>query len=154
MSLDAGTTVRGDDYPPTAGDFQSGSFTFNATTFGIDADSGTYNDCGAAFQSNTVGAALVFFDAEMDADGAAVAVEVAPVVRLGATVGSGSVFLAADSTNAIRSVGTLNPRFGAHYLLTGLTPLTVYNVRLEHRASGGTNNAIQRRRVTVTPVNI
>jgi hypothetical protein len=147
--LTAGSRVLAADTPPTVDDTQTASFTFNLTTFGIDADSGTYVDCGTAFLAPTTGRVIVHFAASLDNDGAN-STRIAPVIREGSTVGSGTEIVAALNDNALLNVGTEERRYGASLLVEGLTPEASYNVRLEHRVSGG-NGTIQNRQVIVTP---
>lgn len=148
--LDPGTTVRGGDTPATVADTQIDLFTFNSTVFGEDVDSGTYVRCAVAFVAPTTGRTLLLYNAELDADGAAVSCNVAPIVRTGATIGSGTTIVAADLANAVRNVGTDARRYGASLLLTGLTGGASYNVVLVHRVSGG-NGTIQYRNLIAMP---
>ena len=76
---------------------------------------------------------------------------IAPYVRTGAVVGSGSDVIVAALENAIRNVGTDDRRYGSSLMLEGLTPGNSYNVRLEHRVSGGIGS-IQYRHVAVFPL--
>lgn len=140
------------DFQSAETDIQDDSFSFDSTTFGVDADSGTYVTCGLAFVGPASGTVLILYVANLDNGTALAATNVAPVVRDGSVVGSGSTILAASLNTSIRNVGTEDRRFGAHYLLEGLTAGTAYNVRLEHRVSGNTGT-IQYREVTVVPCN-
>lgn len=146
----AGTIIQAADTPPTVSNAQSGSFTFNATSYGIDADSGSYVDCGVAFTACTTGRALVSIVGSMNGDGATVFALISFVIREGSTVGAGTSFLAADDMRRVMGVGTNATHKGATYLVTGMTPGDAYNVRLEHRASGGIGT-VSHRTVTVTP---
>jgi hypothetical protein len=148
----AGHTLDTLDFVSAVGDIQDDSFSFDSTTFGVDADSGTYITCGTAFTGPDSGAVAIFYAANLDNGTALAATNVAPVVRDGAVVGSGSTVLAASLNICIRNVGTEDRRFGAHYFLDGLVAGTAYNVRLEHRVSGNTGT-IQFRTVTVIPCN-
>lgn len=146
----AGTVVTALDTPPTVSDAQAGQFTFNATTYGIDADAGSYVDCGVAFTAPTTGRVMVDWRAQFDHDTAGGFVSVSPVIRTGSTVGAGSVIVAADDSRALISAGTELAQMGTSRLVTGLTPGTVYNVRLEHLQSGGVGTLL-RRAVAVAP---
>ena len=147
----AGQTLTPLHFPPTVTNFQVGSFTFNATTFGTDNDSGTYVDCGVAFVAATTGRALINFGGSTDNDTAAAFTIMAPVVRAGGTVGSGTTFLAASDDEALSVGSTVAMRLAPPaVLVTGLTPGDTYNVRLEHRVSAGIGTLL-RRRVTVAP---
>ena len=146
----AGTIVNALDAPPTVSNAQDGSFTFNLTTFGIDADTGTYVDCGVAFTAPTTGRVLVSFKGDLFNDTAAQFTVCSYVIREGSTVGSGAVFLAASDSRAIVNTGTSPVQAGISDLVTGLTPGTVYNVRLEHRV-GANIGTLLRRSVIVAP---
>lgn len=146
----AGTTVNALDTPPTVSDTEDGAFGFNSTTYGIDADSGSYVDCGVAFTAPTTGRVVIHTNARLNNDTAALGVSVTPVVRDGSTVGSGTVIVAADDSNRITNTGTSPLRMGVTRLVTGLTPGDSYNVRLEHKVSGG-NGDVRNRHVIVAP---
>lgn len=145
-----GQTLTAGHFPVTKGDRQNGSFTFNATTYGVDNDSGTYADCGKAFVASVTGRALLLYKGWFSNSGANFTL-MTPVVREGSTVGSGTSFLAASDDNAIGFNNAGQYAFGGDYFLEGLTPLATYNVRLEHRATGGIGT-IQRRSVTILGV--
>jgi hypothetical protein len=131
-------------------DEQADSFTFDSSTLGIDADSGTYNDCGVAFLAPATGRVLVLFDADLDNSGTQFTV-MAPVLRSGDVVGSGTNLGDADPEHSVYTSGD-RLRMGSHWLVEGLTPGDPYNVRLEHRTTGGaTTGTILRRSVTVMP---
>lgn len=146
----AGQRLTALHFTPTVSDDQDGNFTFNSTVFGIDADGGTYLDCGVAFVAPFTGRVMIDYAADMDNDTAIASTNVSPVVREGATVGSGSTVLAANLSTSVRNTGTDDRRFGAALMLDGLTPGDTYNVRLEHRVSGGVGT-IEFRRVSVAP---
>lgn len=146
----AGQTLTPLHFTRTESDTQNGSFTFNSTTFGVDADSGTYVDCGTTFVVPTTGRVKIDYAGELDNDTGSASTNVAPVVRTGGTVGSGTEIVAADLANAIRNIGTDSRRYGAHILVEGLVAGDTYNVRLEHRVSGGIAT-VQFRNVTVVP---
>jgi hypothetical protein len=146
----AGQTLTALHFTPGVADTQSDSFSFDGTTYGVDADSGTYNDCGAAFVAPNSGRVLIHWAGRLDNSGAN-STSISPVVREGTSVGSGTSVLAADLNNSVLNIGTDERRIGASYLLEGLTPGDDYNVRLEHRVSAGTGT-IQGRHVAVVPV--
>jgi hypothetical protein len=143
------------DFLPTVSDTEAGAFTFNLTTFGLDADTGTYVDCGVSFVAPYSGRVIIHTAARVGNDTAGAGTEVAPVVRSGGVVGSGSTIVAASSDNAVRSAGTTSTtqmRAGSPLLVPGLTAGDTYNVRLEHRVSGGIGT-VGLRHVVVTPTN-
>jgi hypothetical protein len=148
----AGTRLTTLHFLPSVSDTQDDSFTFDSATFGVDADSGTYVTCGVDFIAPASGTVKIDFGGSLDHTGAAASVEVSPVVRTGAVVGSGSTILAASSDRCIRNEGTSDRRYDSHVFVEGLTAGSAYNVRLEHRTSGA-DATVKRRIVTVTPCN-
>ena len=147
----AGTTVNALDTPVAISDRQVGQFTFNSTTFGTDNDSGTYVDCAVVFTACTTGRAMVTYHASLDNDTGSASTNVAPYVRTGSSVGAGSDVEVASLELAVRNIGTDERSYGSHLMLTGLTAGSSYNVRLEHRVSGGIGT-VQFRRVAVFPL--
>jgi hypothetical protein len=133
----AGQRVKALDFPDTMTDEDAGSFTFNDTAFGIDADTGSYADVGGSFTVGTSGKIEINWGANLDNNTAGAATNVSPVIRTGATVGAGATVLAASLARVVRNVGTDDSRQSASYTLTGLTPGDVLNCRVEHRVSGG-----------------
>lgn len=149
----AGTLITALDTPPTVEDQEAGSFTFNATAaWGIDADAGTYVDCGVAFTAPTTGRVKVDWRGELDNNTAGSWTGLSYVVRTGNVVGSGTTFQVADHSRAIITYNPTHGEFGMSDLVTGLTPGDAYNVRLEHLVGGGgATGTLLRRAVTVTP---
>ena len=151
----AGSKVKAIDTPPTVSDSQADLFTFTATTYGVAVTSGTYADCGVAFVAPTTGRVIVKTIGFLRASAAGLGALVAPVIREGATVGSGTVVVAANDMNAIQANGTGSNtdgcRLGAEALIEGLTPGGIYNVRLEHRVNGSGIGTATRRTVIVAP---
>ena len=147
----AGSTVNALDTPPTVADFETDLFTFTATTYGVTSTSGTYNDCGVAFVAPTTGRVCLDYACGIR-NSTTATTAMAPVVREGGSVGSGTTFLAASDDNGVVILpGTFESCFGGRRLLvTGLTVGATYNVRLEHRVSAGTGT-LNRRSVTVSP---
>jgi hypothetical protein len=145
----AGQTLTALHFTPTVEDTQDDLFTFDSTTFGVDNDSGIYNDCGVVFIAPFTGRVKIEYVADLDGNGV-VATQCGPHVREGSTLGSGADVLPASQANSVRNVGTDNRRYGASKLVEGLTPGASYNVRLEHRVSGGIGT-IQFRHVIVAP---
>src|SRR5688500_8826626 len=90
----SGSPVTPLDTPPSVDNRQDGSFTFNATTYGVDNDSGTYADCGVAFLGPTTGRVTILWGSNLS-NSTSASTLLAPVVRTGSTVGSGSTVLAA-----------------------------------------------------------
>ncbi|MGH9248617.1 MAG: hypothetical protein ACRD0W_03745 [Acidimicrobiales bacterium] len=151
----AGTTVNALDSPVTVADSEPGSFTFTNTTYGIGTTGGTYVDCGVAFVAPTTGRVLLHYSCNI-ANSSTASTLMAPVVREGGTVGSGTTFLVALDDNAVTILPTAGVAAALIYggrplLVTGLTPGSTYNVRLEHRVSAGSPGTLARRAVTVSP---
>lgn len=143
----AGQRLTALHFPPTVEDTQNDSFTFDATTFGVDADSGTYNDCGVAFVAPITGRVQLFYAARMGNNTDGNSTHLTPVVREGAVVGSGSTVLAASVNNMIdiqAANNSGNGRCGSSMLLDSLTPGDSYNVRLEHAVTAGTGTILSR----------
>lgn len=155
MPITAGHELNELDFLPTVTDDQPDSFTFNATTFGTDNDSGTYIDCGVAFRAPTSGTVCVMYSGRLANNTDGNVCLMTPVVRDGAVVGSGSTVVAASDDNAVR-IQSANAggagRGGSHLIVDGLTAGSEYNVRLEHRV-GANIGTIAARRVTVMPCN-
>ena len=148
--LVAGSTVKALDTPVTVTDAEPGSYTFTNTTFGVGTTGGTYADCGVSFVAPTTGRVMLHYAGELSNNNGLSRTQVAPVVRTGGTVGSGTVVLAASQDEAVQVFGTTPHRTGVSTLVSGLTPGDPYNVRLEHRVDGNQGTAL-RRRVTVVP---
>lgn len=153
MPITAGHTLNELDFLPTLSDDQPDAFSFDATTYGVDADSGTYVTCGLAFRAPNSGTVIMHYTARMSNNVDGNVCLMTPVVRTGSVVGSGSSVLAANDENAVR-IQSANAggqsRSGSHVLVEGLTPGDQYNVRLEHRV-GANTGTIAHRRVTVVP---
>src|SRR5690606_38519382 len=136
--------------PPAASDAQLDSFSFTHTTYGTGSTSGTYTDCGVAFMAPTTGRVLVILSAQI-VNGVGATTRMAPVVREGPVIGSGPEIVPANDVNSIANQGTNAPILAAQVTLIGnLSPGETYNVRLEHRVSGGTGT-LRNRRVVVIP---
>ena len=146
----AGTVVTALDTPPTVISVQDGTFTFTATAYGVTSTSGTYVDCGAAFTACTTGRALIWFRGQLLNNTGGQSTYCSFVVRDGSTVGSGASFLGSSDTRALEHAGTDTPQGGTFHLVTGLTPGNAYNIRLEHRVTGGTGTLLNRA-VSVAP---
>ncbi len=148
--LTAGSKVKGLDTPPTVADVEDDFFTFNATSYGEDADSGVYAQCGVAFIACTTGRALIHFGGALVNDTPGAFTIMSPTVREGATIGSGAAILSASDTKSVYNFGTSTISVGRTILLSGLTPGDPYNVLLEHKVGSG-NGTIGRRNVIVAP---
>lgn len=146
----AGSTVRALDTPPAASDSQTDGFSFTHTTYGVGSTSGTYVDCGTAFMAPTTGRVLLILSGEIF-NSALSTTRMAPVVREGPVIGSGPEIVPAVDVNSIANQGDNSFILaGQVTLIENLSPGEVYNVRLEHRVSGGTGT-LRNRRVVVIP---
>jgi len=139
----AGTTVKAGDTPIAVSNSQAGVYTATITAFGVATTGGTYADCGVAFVAPTTGRVLIPFSGQLANGTASAAAELSPFVRTGATVGAGATFLASVIDNKVRSVAVaINSieHLGSALFVSGLTAGSSYNVRLDHRVSGGTGS--------------
>lgn len=147
----AGSIVNANDTPPTVADAEVASFTFTHTTFAVTGEPAT---CGVVFVAPTTGRVTLDYSCN-EGNSTAASVLVAPAVREGGSIGSGTTVLAAndDDAVAILTVAGMNSALvfgGRTRLVTGLTPGSTYNVRLEHRTNTGTAT-VSRRSITVSP---
>lgn len=150
----AGQRIKALDFTDGVNDTEDAEYTLNITAFGVATTGGTYVECGTSFLAPTSGKVMITVNARCGNNTGTAGTEVAPVVREGGTVGAGTVVLAGSSANAARhATGTAiaqGTRCGVSVPLAGLTPGSTYNVRLEHRVSGG-SGTISSRTVTVDP---
>ncbi len=109
------------------------------------------NICGVAFTAPPSGKVMLHWESACSNNTGTNTAICAPAIREGSTVGSGTVFLAAADERSIWSTTTTGPRIGASAKVEGLTPGTVYNVALEHRANSAGTATFQGREVTVVP---
>lgn len=144
----AGQTLTALHFTPSVSDEEPDAFTCTNTSYGVTTTGGTYNDCGVAFMAPPTGRVLINYNAQ--SSNTSVSTLVSPVIREGATVGSGVTVSAASDDDSIAGQASNEHRRGATRLVSGLTPGDSYNVRLEHRVSGGTGS-IRRRSVIVAP---
>lgn len=102
-------------------------------------------NCAVVITAGASGIVLLLYAAELDV-GTDVVIFVTPEGRAGGTVGSGTVVHAAADSDAIRlKLNGQRSRYGAHAMVTGLTPGSVYNFRLVHRMSSGSGSVLSRR---------
>lgn len=134
---------------PTVVDRQGGQYTANNTSFGVATTGGSYASCGTTFVPPSSGRLLLHFSG-VTVNSTTADTLISPVVRSGGTVGSGSVILAGDDNISVRSVTAA--RSGATHLMSGLVGGNTYNVRLEHRVTGGVGT-FSSRSVIAQPTN-
>jgi hypothetical protein len=142
--LSAGTIVKGLDTPPTIDANQSGSYTATNTGYDVAVTGGAYADCAVVFTAPTTGRVLLHIAATARNATAGAPARVAPEVRTGGTIGTGTIVFAAAHINSVQQADTNLHRAGAAVLVTGLTPGAVYNARLLHMVSSGTGTFAER----------
>lgn len=113
--------------------------------------SGLFN-VGTAFTAPASGRVMVNLRAVMLEDASTIG-KTSFQIRVGSTVGAGTIFLAPADTMAISSFSNVSsPEFGSQFLVSGLTPGVVYNAEMQHRRSAGAGNTITgNRQLTVIP---
>lgn len=146
----AGTIINALDTPPTVVNTQTGTFTFTITAYGVTTTGGTYVDCGIAFTAPTTGRVIVWYRSQLLNNTGGQSTFASFVLRDGSTVGAGATVLAAADSRALEHAGTDTPQAGTFELVTGLTPGNAYNVRIEHRVTGGTGTLLNRQ-ISVAP---
>lgn len=93
--------------------------------------------CGMAFTAPASGAVMVDWFSELKTSVAGNVAACTIEVRTGSTVGSGTlVVTASDALPLVRNDTDRDICSSAWYPVTGLTPGSVYNVRLMHRSDG------------------
>lgn len=158
----AGQRLMTLDRPAVVEDFQNDAYEINSTGdwgAGSLVVSGTYNDCAVTFTAPTSGTVECDFAGFLGKGGTGVStVRVTPEVREGSTVGSGTVVHGPDFQRDIAATAdgtgdnsSDNLSLSNSFLLSGLVAGQVYNARLLHRGSSGTNGLIKGRRLTVRP---
>lgn len=132
VTVGGGLTVAANaplaDTQITTGTTTSATYTATLTT-------GTA--CGLAFVAPLSGKVLILNNCEVFNSGAFFSFCTIRV-RNGASIGSGTDFLAASDDEALWNPTAGSFRFGVSRLLPGLTPGSSYNVQQLFRASGGT----------------
>lgn len=144
--LQSGSVVTGTD-APTAVNHVEGTLHNSITSTSYAAGSPA---CQVAFIAPTTGRVLIEWAAFLDNNGANTTF-ITPQVREGASLGSGTIVLAASDENALFHLNTNQLRAGCFYPLDGLVPGASYNVQLMHRVTGGTGT-VDDREVIVTPL--
>lgn len=112
---------------------------------------------GVAFKAPPSGNVDIKFSAQLIINTAGAGVTVAPHLRTGSVVGSGTDWAVADTTRCIEFGGPSTVA-GDWYLggsfrtMTGLTPGADYNVELRHRSNPAGNGDTNKHIVSVIPV--
>lgn len=124
----------------------AGDYSFTANTYGITTSAGTYFSVGVVFTAPASGAVDLDWRGQVLNTVATSQTFISPVVRTGGTIGAGTTVLAADDGRAmICGTTSANPGqtfVGAFCSLTGLTPGSTYNARLEHRVNLNTGRTL------------
>lgn len=143
--------------------------TINALTNATAADSNTEgpyssatptagtNVCAVAFTAPASGSVMVFWHADFWSSQNDKVSFVSMEVRSGASIGGGSVVVAANSNDALKVSGTVTAGVearvadGTWRLITALTPGNSYHVRLMHFTEASGNITLFYRKVLVQP---
>lgn len=136
----AGDTIYANSFTAFQFSRQSGTYTFTGTSYGVTTTGGTYVDVGVAFTAPLSGAIMVSYNGRLSNSGAN-STYLSFAVRTGSVIGSGTAVANADNGSAIEVVGTTAARNGVTHVVSGLTPGSSYNARMEHRVSAGTGTA-------------
>lgn len=123
----------------TLGNTQTAAF--NSTSAAYTSAGGAL--CGVAFTAPPSGAVVFNYGARVVNNGAANSSFVAPVIKTGSVIGSGTAIIAASDGRSVDHEGLSPSRQGAA-ILSNLTPGTAYNAYLEHKVSAGTGTFSQR----------
>lgn len=142
--LQSGTVITGTDAPTMVSAVEATAQSPTSTSYAA----GT--QCGVAFIAPTTGRVLIEWRSFLDNSTTEYTI-IAPEVREGSTIGSGTVVLSPSDEIALYHLNANQVRMGMFYPLDGLTPNANYNVRLMHRVTGGTGT-LDDREVIVTPL--
>ena len=133
--------------------FVSSSYGVTSDVYTTNTVSGTYSDCAVTFTAPVSGKVLIHIAGRFQNTADANAGLLSAQVRIGGTVGSGSICEDADDSRAARSSSTTFYRVGITHLLSGLTAGQVYNARLLHKTSAITSTAsFAHRELIIQPV--
>ncbi|MET8172854.1 hypothetical protein [Streptomyces clavifer] len=146
----AGTTVLGLDTPP-------GSFANDGTDI-INFSNTTFSSgspiVGVVFTAPTTGRVWVHWQSRFNPT-SAIAVQVGFALRTDGVLGSGTLLQDGLNENCLESAnvsgGGGRVQGGSSYLLTGLTPGSVYNVVVCHRMTAAGTGTIFARSIGVAP---
>jgi hypothetical protein len=148
MVVLAGQTITAGMFPATKSATQDSASTFTSTTY-------TETGGGNAFPSLTFVAPLsgeVEISHQAFIDNSTTArTYYSWIVREGAVIGSGTVFLDGDDERSINNITTDDSRHGATYHMTGLTPLATYNLKMKGKVSTASTGTVQWQHVIVKP---
>jgi hypothetical protein len=134
----------------TVQDFQPAIANFTATSF-TETFTGSNTPASKAFVAPQSGKVLVHMRSWLDNTGATARTYIGFVIRNGAVIGSGTVFLAASDDRAIHNTSAEDIECGATFYVSGLTAGNSYNIRNAGRVTSGTGES-QNRELIVEPI--
>ncbi len=125
----------------------SGGTSTNSTTYVV-----TASQWGKVFIAPGSGRVIMMLRSSVAPAAGPASAWMSPSIRLGNTLGSGTVFQAASDSYALMLAVTGSADIGTQFEITGLTPGATYNAELQHRTSAGTS-FWSRREIIITPSN-
>ena len=164
------TTINGHTSSITALDNRIDSLEYPTVTYDDDganqAVSGTAwvggsPVVGVVFTAPPSGIVLLLWGARLQTDSINCRVHVGFALRTGSTLGSGSTILAPSDQRSIETcqpttttTAGINSLFQAsrHRVITGLSPYSTYNIRIEHKTSIAGNGQVVYRDIDVIPL--
>lgn len=145
VDIDVGSEIQ---YGAMASGQSVSATSFTSTSTGYTATGGAV--VGRAFTMPPSGQVSIHYGCRIRNSGASASTYPTIQIRTGSTIGSGTVVLAADDSQAIDHAGSISDRNGGSYLFSG-TSGTAYNVQMVHRVEAGTGT-FSERQVYVVPV--
>lgn len=107
------------------------------------------NICGISFVAPPSGKVLIICGAQCSNGSSPNIAQASFGIRQGDVVGSGTVFQASGDSTTVTSIASVGASRGSP--VTGLTPGTIYNVAMEHRAFSAGTATFLNREVIVQP---
>lgn len=133
--------------------FDANGLTTAGTTYALQGTVTPGAIVGTSFVAPPSGRVIIGWRTAIDNNTATGRATIAPEIRTGSTVGSGTVVTAVSDNTAISHLGLDDDEFGSSDLFSGLTGGTTYNVSLWQKSNAAGNNAsFARRAVWVIPV--
>ncbi|WP_433406888.1 hypothetical protein [Streptomyces sp. CA-146814] len=136
------------DSPPAVAASASASYDATNTGYGVASSAGSYTEVAVVFVAPTSGRVQYSLSARLINSGTAGSLVTAEV-RTGSTIGSGTVVDSPTDATGVSHYGATLARAGISHFLSGLTPGDSYNVRLQHRVTGGTGSFAMRELIVV-----
>lgn len=125
----------------------SGGNSTNSTSYVV-----TSSQWGTVFVAPGSGKVIVMLRSSVAPAAGPASAWMSPSIRLGNSLGSGTVFQAASDSYALMLAVTGSADIGTQFEITGLTPGAEYNAELQHRTSAGTS-FWSRREIIISPSN-